>query len=487
MPDAAEVDVVVAGGGVAGAAVAAALHRLGHRILLIEPGLRDDRRLAGEVFHPPGVTGLAELGLLDPLVRASAARIAGFSIAAPDGEYIRLPYDQVRTHRMPGLGFEHGLVRRCLLDTVGGLAGVTVVRGKRVIAVDQSDRSRVLVQVGNGKATDSYRCRMLVAADGASSRLRRSAGIGTRCRRVSTMFGYRLSAEHLPEPDYGHVMLGAPAPILFYPIGGGEARIIFDVPQGPGRLPRPEDCADVFGMLSPSLGREVRRAVAVQPRMSMVTQVVNPERVVHDRMVLVGDAAGSSHPLTASGMTRCVGDALLLHEVLAEHAADLPRALQIYERRRRWPQATRLILADALRDAFCGPTPEARIVRRGILVYCRAGGSGRAATIALLSTVDGRPLALLREVVKVMRHGFVAHLRAPMPPDQGGVVSAGRILKGLIASALCRIKQMLGYVPALVRLRRAPADALHGERPVAAEAKRLPLRSSRIPAPPMSR
>jgi squalene monooxygenase len=457
MPHAAEFDIVIGGGGVAGAATAAALHQLGYSILLIEPGLHDDRRLAGEVFHPPGVIGLADLGLLDPLMRATAARIMGFAVTgASAGEYVRLPYDEAHMHRTFGLGIEHGLIRQRLLDAVGGLPRVTVMVGKRVVAVDQSQRPGVLVEVTNGgKTTDQYRCRMLVAADGVQSRLGRSVGIGARGRRISTMFGYRLSAEHLPEPGYGHVILGAAAPILVYPISAHEARILFDVPHGSGRPPRPEDCAEAFAILPPGLRREVAQAVVTQPRMSVAAQASHSDRTVQDRVVLVGDAAGSCHPLTASGMTRCISDALVLRDALAEHPADWPQALRLYERRRRWPQATRLMLADALRDAFCGPTPEARIVQRGILVHWRASSAGRAATIALLSTADGRPLALLREVVRVMARGFLAHLRAPIPPDDRGVIFAGRILTGLVATALGRVKQLLGVVPVLALLRRS--------------------------------
>ncbi len=437
MLDTADIDVVIGGGGVAGTVVAAALHQLGYRILLIEPGLNDDRRLAGEVFHPPGVTGLDELGLLDSLMRGPVAPIKGFSVssAADDGECIRLPYDQVR---------------------------VSVMRGKRVIGIDQSDPSRVVVQVANGKATDQLRCRLLVAADGAQSRMGRSVGIGVRYRRISTMFGYRLATECLSEPDYGHVILGAPAPVLLYPISRTEARILFDIPHVSGRLPRAEDCADVVAMLSPRLRQEIERAVAEQPRMSVLAQAINADRMVQDRVVLVGDAGGSCHPLTASGMTRCVGDALLLRDALAERPADLAQALQLYQRRRRWPQATRLTLADALRDAFCGATPEARVVRRGILAYWQSSAASRAATMALLSTADGRPLALLREVVRVMATGFLAHLRAPMPPDDGGGMATYRIVIGLLAVALRHVKQILGNAPMSLRLRQNRTNTVGG-------------------------
>jgi squalene monooxygenase len=466
MLDKADIDVVIGGGGVAGTVTAAALHQLGYRILLIEPGLNDDRRLAGEVFHPPGVTALAELGLLDALMRGPSAPIKGFSVSssAMNGESIRLPYDEVRAHRASGLGLEHGVIRQRLLEAVSALPNVTVMRGKRVIAIDQSDPSRVTVQVANGKATDQLRCRMLVAADGAQSRMGRSVGIGVRHRRISTMFGYRLATECLSEPDYGHVILGAPAPVLLYPISRDEARILFDIPHESGRLPRAEDCADVCATLPPRLRREVERAVAEQPRMSVLAQAINADRMVQDRVVLVGDAGGSCHPLTASGMTRCVGDALLLRDALKERPADLARALQLYQRRRRWPQATRLTLADALRDAFCGATPQARIVRRGVLAYWQSSATGRAATMALLSTVDGRPLALLREVMRVMATGLLAHLRAPLPPDDGGRVATWRIVKGLVAAALRHVKQILGNAPMAPALRQKWTSVLGGER-----------------------
>ncbi len=464
MLDTADIDVVIGGGGVAGTVVAAALHQLGYRILLIEPGLNDDRRLAGEVFHPPGVTGLDELGLLDSLMRGPVAPIKGFSVssAAEDGECIRLPYDQVRAHRTSGLGLEHGVIRQRLMEAVSALPNVSVMRGKRVIGIDQSDPSRVVVQVANGKATDQLRCRLLVAADGAQSRMGRSVGIGVRYRRISTMFGYRLATECLSEPDYGHVILGAPAPVLLYPISRTEARILFDIPHVSGRLPRAEDCADVVAMLSPRLRQEIERAVAEQPRMSVLAQAINADRMVQDRVVLVGDAGGSCHPLTASGMTRCVGDALLLRDALAERPADLAQALQLYQRRRRWPQATRLTLADALRDAFCGATPEARVVRRGILAYWQSSAASRAATMALLSTADGRPLALLREVVRVMATGFLAHLRAPMPPDDGGGMATYRIVIGLLAVALRHVKQILGNAPMSLRLRQNRTNTVGG-------------------------
>src|SRR5450631_1476879 len=109
-------DAVIGGGGVAGAVTAIALQSLGYEVLVVEPGLNHDRRLAGELLHPPGVAGLAELGVLNSLIREPAVAVNGFCILSRAGrECVKLPYDVVPTHRMSGLSLDHGLIRERLM------------------------------------------------------------------------------------------------------------------------------------------------------------------------------------------------------------------------------------------------------------------------------------------------------------------------------------------------------------------------------------
>jgi Squalene epoxidase len=140
-------------------------------------------------------------------------------------------------------------------------------------------------------------------------------------------------------------------------------------------------------------------------------------------------------------MTMCMSDALLLRKALSERAGDVPAALGLYQQRRRWPQVTRLVLAEALRDALCGTSPEMRVVRGGVLAYWRDSAAGRTATLALLSTADGRPLALLRQIIAVMVRGFAAHLRNPSPANHG--IGAMHVAWTLFASLFRHIRQIL--------------------------------------------
>src|SRR5262249_40808830 len=65
-------------------------------------------------------------------------------------------------------------------------------------------------------------------------------------------------------------------------------------------------------------------------------------------------------------------------------------AVRRYASLRERPQRTRLALAEALYRAFSEPTPEMRLLRDGMLRFWKRSSRGRAASLALLSTHEGR-------------------------------------------------------------------------------------------------
>jgi len=438
-----DIDIVIGGGGVAGAVTAIALHNLGYDILVVEPGLNHDRRLAGELLHPPGVTGLAELGVLNRLADEPAVAINGFCISSgPHKECIKLPYDASPSHRAPGLSLDHGLIRERLMQAVRMLPGVTVIDDARVVGVDQNER-HVNVQVAERGVITQYRSRLLVAADGASSPIRRLAGIGVQKRRISTLFGYRVPVAHLPDTDYGFVFLGGRTLILAYPVGGNGVRIMFDIPYDANRRPDLADCLELTAALPPDLRRAVDHCITTQGGTSAVIQEVIADRLTSGRVVLIGDAAVTCHPLTATGMTMCITDALLLRDAIAERPGDLRQALHLHQRHRRWRQVTRISLAEALRDVFCGDS-EMRPVQRGIMDYWRYSSAGRRASMALLSTADGRLTALIHQFARVVLHGLLAEARDPTEAARGRFRGAYRLVRDLSNVLARQLWQVLG-------------------------------------------
>jgi squalene monooxygenase len=407
--DARAFDVVIAGGGTAGAAVAAALDGVGLRTLVVEPGLDASKRLAGELIHPPGTTDLAELGLLGALEAVGGAPVRGFAVLA-DGHAHLLPYARVAGLHPSGLAMEHGAIATTLRDALARRSRITVWVGARVVALDTSARDVVRVTVATRGDHTQLSARLLVGADGATSTIRRLADITAQRRRISSMLGFVLPADRLPHPGFGTIFLGGPAPALAYQISSDTARVMFDVPgdlDGHDVLARSR--AHLTTLPAP-LREAVREAMEAQRGLVSANYSVVPETVVRGRVVLVGDAAGCCHPLTATGLSVCTRDAIRLRNALAADG-DVAAALRRYAAGRAGPQRTRLALAEALYTVFVARTPETRVLRAALLHYWKHSARGRAASMALLSTQEGRMSIMVREYMRVVRHALPGLLR----------------------------------------------------------------------------
>jgi squalene monooxygenase len=402
-------DVVIAGGGMAGAAVAAALDGLGLRTLVVEPGLDGTKRLAGELIHPPGTTDLAELGLLEALQAVGGAPVRGFAVLA-DGQAHLLPYAPVAGLRETGLAMEHGAIGTTLRDAIARRPHVTVWHGARVVALADGAGDTVGITVAGGGHEARLAARLLVGADGAASTIRRLAGIVALRRRISSMVGFVLPADCLPHPGFGSILVDGPAPALAYQISRDAARVMFDVP-GDADGHGVSACSRAhLGALPEPLRTAVRDAMDAQRGLVSASYSVVPTAVARGRVALVGDAAGCCHPLTATGLSVCTRDAIRLRDALAAEP-DVPAALRRYAARRAGPQRTRLALAEALYAVFVARTTETRVLRTALLRYWKRSPRGRAVSMALLSTQEGRMSIMAREYARVIRHALPGLLR----------------------------------------------------------------------------
>ena len=321
--------MIIAGEGVAGASAAAALAEFGWEVLVVEPGLDAAKRLAGELIHPPGATDLAALGLLADLEETGGAPVLGFAVlddptmaAAPH----LLPYVPGPGLRPRGFAMEHSTMAATLRRAVGRLSHVRVWNGARVVALDNSRDDAVTVTVSSDGRETSLHARLLVGADGAASAIRRLAGIGQERWRISRMLGYLLPGGRLPMPGYGTVFLGGPALALAYQVSDAVVRVMFDIPDT-DEVSAPVRDQSYLDALPEPFRTDVQRAMADQRGLVSTNYSVLPERVAERRIVLVGDAAGCCHPLTATGLSVCTRDAMRLRDALRATGGSVCEAL----------------------------------------------------------------------------------------------------------------------------------------------------------------
>lgn len=428
------VDVVVAGGGIAGASVAAALRNSGLDVVVVEPGLDRAKRLAGELIHPPGVTDLATLGLRDHLSPASLVPVEGFAVS-PEGDaapYV-LRYGEIPGLASHGFAIDHADLAAGLGEGLRRLPHVTVWSGARVTGVDLRHPDFAAVTVTRDGRDALVRTRLLVAADGASSQTRALGGIDHERVRISQMAGYLVRGARVPRPGFASVFLGGPAPVLAYAIGGDAVRLMFDVPANLHGIEAPHRNDAYCRALPEGFRSEVKAALSAQRPLVSVTCSVQPAAAGRGRLVLVGDAAGCCHPLTATGLTASTRDAIHLEQALRE-TADVPAAVRRYAMLRRGAQRTRAALAESLYRAFSEPTPEMRLLRDGILRFWSRSRRGRAASLALLSTHEGR-----MSMMALCYAHAVGYAMTELARRRGAAGSRGSLAaRGRVALGLCR-------------------------------------------------
>ncbi|MGK9171120.1 FAD-dependent monooxygenase [Inquilinus limosus] len=415
----ADFDVIVAGAGISGVAAAAAMRDFGWRVLMVEPGQHLERRLAGELLHPRCVAGLAQLGLASEEILADSVAIGGFAVfpdMGGDEQAIRLPYGRHPSFPATAAALDQTRLRARLVEAARGFAHVEMMEGARVVAVDLADPGCARVVVRHKAGSSTLSCRLLIAADGSASPLRRLVGIAHRRRPISTLTGFELGSANLPMPGFGHMFLGGPSPVFAYEIGDGRSRVLLDHPIEQRSVPADAYRTALIAALPAPLGHELTKAARTQKSLSSVSCEVLVSGTVRHRVALVGDAGGTCHPLTATGMTVGVNDALALREVFCQAGGDVAAGLHLYARRRRGPQRARALLARALHDATSGTELAARTVRDGLVRYWTEDQRGREASMRILAMTDTRMLSIVREMLQVILYGLVQPDPIPASP-----------------------------------------------------------------------
>lgn len=408
-----DVDVLIAGGGVAGAAAAAALSQLGLKILIIEPGPSYGRRLAGELIHPPGIDGLRQLGLLSE-ASALGSPVQGFAVypfakekeagpAEEDVDSVLLPYGEVRGLKTCGQAIEHSVLKDHLLETVRNFPGVTVWLGARVVKMEDAPGRPFTAVVRRDDGDTRVQAKLVIGADGPMSQIRKMIGITHVTQRYSSMMGVEVDDTHLPHRGYGNIFLNPAGVSYAYGIGQGRARVMFEVLKGADAK---ESIRTHLNSFPSSFRHDVEQVLAAGKPLAAANFCIVPALSVKSNVALVGDARGCCHPLTASGITAAVKDALILRDALRETNFDVPAALRQYARICGRLQLTRRTLAEELREAFLAETPEALLLSQCIFSYWRSSPKGRVRSMALLSSLDSSLVSLASQYTLVALQAF---------------------------------------------------------------------------------
>jgi 2-polyprenyl-6-methoxyphenol hydroxylase-like FAD-dependent oxidoreductase len=394
-----QTDVVVVGGGFAGLATAVALSGAGAEVTVVEALEGANPSFRGELIHPPGVRLLEALGLKEALLEAGAVPVHGFAaFSSRDAEPILLPYP---SNAGVGLGIEHASIVAAFRHELSGRPRVKIVTRAKIEELLYVDRRVIGVRASDGR---EFRARIVVAADGRHSRVRKLVGIPTSSTLLSYSVAVSLEGDVLPEPGYGHVLVGAPGPILAYPYGERRIRMCIDVPLGAtkGKDKLVGYLRDHYAPHLPeSIGRAMLVALGASPLGGAANHAIYTKACAVPGAALVGDAGGCSHPITATGMTTGLHDITTLAECLSTYGPTDDGLVEYQRRRYRFVRA-REAFTHSLYGVLRGEGTGASTLREGVFRYWQRSPRAREASMSVLSGDRAGVTTFVAEYVRVL-------------------------------------------------------------------------------------
>ncbi len=259
---------------------------------------------------------------------------------------------------------ENAQLLSAFLSSLKGAADVTFFAPDSASGFEASDEG-VEVRLRSGTTLSA---KLLVAADGRNSELRRMAGIRTSDwpsdkAGIVAMVGIELPHEGIARQ---HFLPAGPFAIL--PMTGNRVSIVWTEEAGEAKRILGQDRETILDELSRRFGPELGSLTLLsEPKAYPLTMTLARE-FVHPRFALIGDAAHGLHWIAGQGLNHGLKDVAALSETLIDASRlglDIGSlsVLKRYERWRRFDSATSAYTAVAINTLFSNDSMALRMLR----------------------------------------------------------------------------------------------------------------------------
>jgi len=370
-------DVAIAGGGMVGLSLAAALGELPLDVVVIEP-------VAPEADHQPSfdarTTALsggskrvlegigvwaAVAAAATPIRRIHVSERGAFGTA-------RLTAEEQGVAAL-GYTIENRLLGRALRERAAGIPRLRLLQ-TRVREVLASEEAVKLVT----DAGETIAARLVVAADGAQSAVRAALGVESSVAE----YGQHAVIAHVDTErfhEYSAYERFTPSgPIAVLPIGEGRSAVVWTLaPEAAARALALDD-ATFIRELQEAFGLRLGRFTRVGRRQSYPLALTRADKLTAPRAVILGNAAQGLHPVAGQGFNLGLRDVAALAELVADDIAERgaaadPGAASLLERYDEWRRPDReavIRFTDSLVRGFGMPLLSVRAARGvGLLAF----------------------------------------------------------------------------------------------------------------------
>lgn len=367
-------DILIAGGGLNGPALALALAQCGLKVVVVDARPAPAR---GEAGFDGRAYALAQaskrlLSVIGIWCEVAARAQPMEQIKASDGVAGRgaapffLHFDSAEIEEGPmGYMLEDRVLYRAFLQAMEREAGITLISGEKVVS-QAADAAGITVGLGDGRM---LRAKLLLGCDGRGSGVAARAGI----KRVGWGYGQTALVTAITHEKHhqgvAHQFFMPSGPLAILPlVGGFHSSIVWSEEEAAATAIQSLDDDAYLAVLRPRFGDFLGQIALAGARFTYPLSLSLAQTYIGPRLALVGDAAHGVHPIAGQGLNLGLRDVAAVAEVIVEarrRGEDIG-ASDVLERYQSWRRfdATSLALGmDGINRLFSSDNPLLRVGR----------------------------------------------------------------------------------------------------------------------------
>ncbi|MCG5226820.1 2-octaprenyl-6-methoxyphenyl hydroxylase [Acinetobacter pittii] len=275
-----------------------------------------------------------------------------------------------------GQVIENAWLGRVLLTQVRQQPLIELIDGVQVTALTQ-DTEQVHIEAKRGEEVLKLESKLLIAADGRDSFCRQAIGVGVDVHDYDQVAIVTTVQTSKPHEQVGFERFSALGPLALLPLPGEYRRsVVWPVKKGTeSEWLGDENDQHFLSALQQTYGDRAGKFEKTGKRFSYPLSQVLAHKQAVGRVILMGNAAHTIHPVAGQGFNLCLRDAdvlvrYLVNQLTTSDDIGNPDNLLAYEQARLSDQQRVIKFCDTVVRGFSNQNPLLKLIRNtGLIAF----------------------------------------------------------------------------------------------------------------------
>ena len=319
-------DILIVGGGLVGASLACALQATSLRVAIIEaapwfthqrPPSYDDRILALNYVSQRIFTGIGIWSRLAPHVTPirsiHVSEQGQWGFTHLDNKLLGVPaLGYVVTARQLG---------EALFETLSR-SSIQIFSPAKLHKL-RCDEHQVQLQIFEGEQERTLQTRLLVAADGENSQIRKQIGLSVQKKEYDQVAIIANVTTERPHQYQAYERFTPSGPFALLPLRDRDCGLIWTVRRSQSDQVKSLNTQDFLSAIQQQFGWRLGQFVQVGRRDSYPLHFIHTPHLARSRVIVIGNAAHTVHPIAGQGFNLGLRDVASLAQVIIESQSEL--------------------------------------------------------------------------------------------------------------------------------------------------------------------